>query len=141
MRQSRWDWLNTVPHELKSFSPGIPEGRPRMLDVSPVSGILGLSLDSTLLSPVLFFCLVLLPFLSYLFLPAGPFSLTFSRKFFNIFRREIGFLYDSCLAAMRSKLVGGMCSVLPYATNICCYAFIYYFKIFIASVHSFSILF
>ena len=49
-----------------------PEGRPEMSDVSPLSGISGLSFDSTLLSP-LFFCLVLLPFLSYRFLPAGPF--------------------------------------------------------------------
>ena len=50
-----------------------PEGRPGMSDVSPLSGISGLSFDSTLLSLLLFFCLVLLPFLSYLFLPAGPF--------------------------------------------------------------------
>ena len=50
-----------------------PEGRPGMSDVSPLSGISGLSFDSTLLSPLFFFCLVLLPFLSYLFLPAGPF--------------------------------------------------------------------
>ena len=50
-----------------------PEGRPGMSDVSPLSGISGLSFDSTLLSPLLFFCLVLLPFLSYCFLPAGPF--------------------------------------------------------------------
>ena len=63
-----------------------PEGRPGMSDVSPLSGISGLSFDSTLLSPLLFFFLVLLPFLSYRFLPAGPFFYTFSRKFFNIFR-------------------------------------------------------
>ena len=50
-----------------------PEGWPGMSDVSPLSGISGLSFDSTLVSPVLFFCLVLLPFLSYPFLPAGPF--------------------------------------------------------------------
>ena len=68
-----------------------PEGRPGMSDVSPLSGISGLSFDSTLLSPLLFFCLVLLPFLSYSFLPAGPFFSTFSRKFFKIFRQEIGF--------------------------------------------------
>ena len=49
------------------------EGRPGMFDASPLSGISGLSFDSTLLSPLLFFCLVLLPFLSYRFLPAGPF--------------------------------------------------------------------
>ena len=45
-----------------------PEGRPGMSDVFPLSGISGLSFDSTLLSP-----LFLLPFLSYRFLPAGPF--------------------------------------------------------------------
>ena len=78
-----------------------------MSDVSPLSGISGLSFDSTLLSPLLFFCLVLIQFLSYLFLPAGPFFWTFffSRKFFNIF--HLGdrlFLYGSCLAARRSKL-------------------------------------
>ena len=50
-----------------------PEGRPGMSVVSPLSGISGLSFDSTLLSHLLFFCLVLLPFLSYRFLPAGPF--------------------------------------------------------------------
>ena len=49
-----------------------PEGRPGMSDVSPLSGISGLSFDSTLLSPLLFFCLVLLPFLFYRFLLAGP---------------------------------------------------------------------
>ena len=63
--------------------------------VSPLSGISGLSFDSTLLSPLLFFCLVLLPFLSYRFLPAGPFFKKFSRKFFNIFLEEIGFF---CMA-------------------------------------------
>ena len=50
-----------------------PEGRPGMSDVSLLSGISGLSFDFTLLSPLLFFCLVLLPFLSYRFLPAGAF--------------------------------------------------------------------
>ena len=61
-----------------------PEGKPGMSDVSPLSQISGLSLDSTLLSPLLFFYLDLFPFLSYLFRPAGPFFQTFSRKFFNI---------------------------------------------------------
>ena len=37
-----------------------------------------------------------------------------------------------CLAA-RSELVGSMCSMLPYGTGVCRYAFIYYFKLFIAS--------
>ena len=44
-----------------------PEGRPGMSDVSSLSGISGLSFDSTLLSPRLFFCRELFLFLSYLF--------------------------------------------------------------------------
>ena len=58
---------------LSVFIPASSEGRPGMSDVSPLSRISGLSFDSTLLSPLMFFCLVLLPFLSYRFLPAGPF--------------------------------------------------------------------
>ena len=110
-----------------------------MSDVSPLSGISGLSFDSTLLSPLLFFCLVLLPFLSYLFLPAGPFFQTFSRNSSVFFVKRQAFLYGSCLAVRRSKFVGGMCSMLPYDTGIFCYAFYItlIFFIFIASVHSF----
>ena len=77
-----WWTLASCP----AFLGGTPEGRPGMSDVSLLSGISGLSFDSTLLSPLLFFYLVLLLFLSYLFLPASPFFWTFSRKFFNIFR-------------------------------------------------------
>ena len=60
-------------HKTLNSHRGAPEGRPGMSDVSPLSGISGLSFDSTLLSHLLFFCLVLLPFLSNRFLPAGPF--------------------------------------------------------------------
>ena len=68
----------------------------------------------------------------FCFLPAGPFSWTFSRKFFNIFHCKIGcFVWPYCLAARRSKLVSGMCSMLPYGNGICCYAFIYYFSFFL----------
>ena len=59
--------------EVHTLSWITPEGRPGMSDVSSLAGISGLSFDSTLLSPLLFFCQVLLPFLSYLFLPAGTF--------------------------------------------------------------------
>ena len=31
-------------------------------------------------------------------------------------------------------MIGGMCSMMPYGTGICCYAFIQFF--YIASVHS-----
>ena len=99
-----------------------------MSDVSPLSGISGLSFDCTLQSPLVFFCLVLVLFLSYLFLPAGPFCWTFSRKFFQYFSsRERFFLHGSCLAARRSKWVCGMCSILPDGTGICFYAFFLYF--------------
>ena len=40
------------------------------------------------------------------------------------FVKRQAFSYDSCLAVRRSKLVGGMCSMLPHGTRICCYAFI-----------------
>ena len=45
-----------------------------MSDVNPLSGISGLSFDSLVLSPLLLFCLVLLPFLSSHFSANGPFS-------------------------------------------------------------------
>ena len=53
-----------------NFCPNTPEGRPGMSDVSPMSGISGLSFDSTLQSTSLFFCLILLLFLSYVFFSA-----------------------------------------------------------------------
>ena len=45
-------------------------------------------------------------------------------RYFSL--RDRLFLYGSCLAARRSKLVGGMCSMLPYGTGICCYTFLYF---------------
>ena len=93
---------------------------------TPPSVTSRLSFDSTLLSPLLFFCLVLLLFLAYLFfclLVHSPELLP--ENSCNIFVKRCIFLgYGSCLAAGRSKLVGGMCSMLPYGTGICCYAFI-----------------
>ena len=62
-----------------------------------------------------------------LFLPAVPFSWLFFQKilqYFSLRERLFFFLYGSCLEAGRSKLVGGMCSMLPYGTGICCHAFI-----------------
>ena len=117
-----------------------------MSHVSSLSGISGLSFDSTLLSPLLFFCLILLPFLSNLFSACWPFLLNFFQNILQYFSlRDRLFLYGSCLAARRSKLVGGMCSMLPYGTGIyltlCIYIlflifllllsipFLYFFKI------------
>ena len=84
-----------------------------------------------------FFCVVLLLFLSYLFfclLVHSPELFPENSSIFLVHR--CAFLYGSCLAARRSKLVGGMCSMLPYGAGICRYAFIYYF-FFVASVHCF----
>ena len=105
-----------------------------MSDVSLLPGISGLSFDSTLLSPLLFFCLVLLLFLSYLFFSfffchLVHFPELFLELFSIFFVKRQAFLYGSSLAARRNKLVGGMCSMLPYGTGICCHAFIYYFLI------------
>ena len=102
----------------------VPEGRPVMSDVTPPpSGISGLSFDSTLLSLLLFSCLVLLFFLSFFCLPVLSPEL-FPENSFSFFVKRWAYLYGSCLAAGKSKLVDGMCSMLPYCTGICCYAFI-----------------
>ena len=106
-----------------------------MSDVSPLSGISGLSSDYTLLSPLLFFCLVLVLFLSYLFFfffsACWSILLNFFQKILpRFFVKRQAFLYGPCLAARRSKLVGDMCSMLPYGTGICCYAFIFFFIAF-----------
>ena len=71
-----WDiWVHTFGVHLRTirFTPTFPKGGRGCLMSPPLSGIWGRSVASTLLSPLLFFCLVLLPFLSYRFLPAGPF--------------------------------------------------------------------
>ena len=64
------------------------EGRPEMSDVYPLSGISGLSFDSTLLSPLLFLCLLPLLFLCCLFfcLLALSLDLFFPRKFLTTLR-------------------------------------------------------
>ena len=69
---SRSVYSHTCYAHCQGFLSCSPKGRPGMSDVSLLSGISGLSFDSTLLSPLLFFCQVLLPFLSYRFLPASP---------------------------------------------------------------------
>ena len=65
--------------EGKSFC-NTPKGRLGMSNVSPWSGIAGLSFDSTLLSPVLFFCLVLLLFLLVFSSAIWPILLNFFQK-------------------------------------------------------------
>ena len=58
-----------------------------MSDVSPLSGISGLSFDSTLLSPLLFFCLVLLLVLPYLFFFPACWSILL-----NIFKKILQYV-------------------------------------------------
>ena len=101
----------------------IPQGRRGISDVSPLSGISGLSFDSTVLSSLLFFCLVLLLSVFFFFLQAHSPEL-FHENSAIFFVKRYAFLYGSCLAVRRRQLVGGMCSMLPYDTGICCYAFI-----------------
>ena len=76
-----------------------PEEMPGMSDVTPLSGISGLSFYSQLLSPLLFFCLVLLLFLFYHFSVYGSFSWLFSPENSNIFREELGFFVSLFLSS------------------------------------------
>ena len=69
----RWDIQEEFTSLYVNFFHSPPKGGRGRLMSPPLSGISELSFDSTLLSPLLLFCLVLLPFLSYRFLPAGPF--------------------------------------------------------------------
>ena len=66
-----------------------------MSDVSLLPAISGLSFDSTLLTPLLFFCIHLLLFLSCLSAAYRPILLIFFKKnlpFVCLFRSQIGFL-------------------------------------------------
>ena len=59
-----------------------------MSDVTPLSGILGLSFDSSFLSPLLLFCLVLMLVIFLLMVLSPDF---FSRKIPDIVREELDF--------------------------------------------------
>ena len=113
-----------------------PEGRLGMSDVSPLSGVLSLSFDSTLLSPLLFYCLVLLLFLSYLFCLLVHSSELFPENSSIFCCKRQAFLYDSCLAARRS-----MCSMLPHGTGIMLLCIYIIFKILLLLSIPFFILF
>ena len=75
----------------------VREGKPGIFDVPPppppLSGISGLSLDSPFLSPLLFFCLVLLLSPSCHFSAHGPFL---SENSQIVFVDGQAFLYGSC---------------------------------------------
>ena len=69
-----------------------PERRPGMSEVPhPLSGISGLSFDSPFLSPLLFFCAVLMLFLSC---PFSCFKKKESSQTFLV--KSLTFLYGSC---------------------------------------------
>ena len=73
-----------------------PPRRPGMSHVSPLSGISGLSFDSTLVSLLLFFCQIPLLCLCYLFAACWPIFLIFfffTKKFLSVFCLEIGFFW------------------------------------------------
>ena len=77
----------------------------------PLSWMSGLSFDSTLMSPLVFFCLLSLFFLSFFvfFSAYWPTDLTFSRKIVNVFCYEISFLVR--LFVSRKEMVVGRCYV------------------------------
>ena len=111
-----------------------------MSDVSPLSGISGLSFDSTLLSPLLFICLVLLPFLS--FSASWSFLLNFFQKilqYFSLRERLFCMTPVQQLGEVSWSVVLAACC---HMALVCAVMRIYnIFQSFIASVHSFFILF
>ena len=118
-----------------------PKGGRGCLMSPHLSGISGLSFDPTLLSPLLFFCRVLLLFLLYLFsclLAHSPEF--FSEKISNISTLRAWLssppssssFFVRLLFSTRDKVVGDKCSMLPYGTDICCYAFIHFFFILLS---------
>ena len=95
-------------------------------------GTSGLSFHSIFLSPLslslfFFFCLVFSLFLSGNFSDNGPSSDSppppRKLKYFRLFLCLFSSSLSSCWAA-GSRLVGGMCGLLPYGSGICHYAFI-----------------
>ena len=75
--QTTAQWIITEELLVDRRTAADSEGRLGMSDVSPLSG--------TLLSPLLFFCLVLLLFLSYLFSACWSILLNFFQKILQIF--------------------------------------------------------
>ena len=93
--RSVWTSLTAIPSS--------PEVRPRMSDVSLLSGISGLSFDSTLLSSLLIFCVLPLLFLSCLFFcPLAYCHDSFPPENSSLFLvKRYAFWYGSCLSARR----------------------------------------
>ena len=106
------------------FSLWQPEGRLGMSDVSPLSESQGCHLIPLCYLLSCSSALSCYPFCLIVFCLLALF-LNFFQKILQYFSlRDKLFLYGSCLAVGRRQLVGGMCSMLPYDTGICCYAFI-----------------
>ena len=100
-----------------------PKRRPGMSDVSPCLESQGCDLIP--LCYLLFlFCLSCYSFCLIFFCLLVLSSELFPENSSIFFVKRKAFLYGSRLAARRSKLVSGMCSMLSYGTGISCYAFI-----------------
>ena len=84
-----------------------PKGGLGKSDVSLLSGISGLSFDSTFLSLLLLFysCCSFLP-LTFFSADIWSFLLTFPQENYIFFVKKLASLYVCCLAARRSQLVG-----------------------------------
>ena len=93
-----------------------------MSDVTPMSEISGLSFDSILLPRLLFFCLGPLLSLSSPSSARWLILVTFfpEKVLIFFFVKRQAFLFVSCLAARRTKLVSVMCCMLPHGTSIFC---------------------
>ena len=79
-----------------------PEWRPGMPDVSPLSGILGLSFVSRFLYPLLFFCHLAVCFLLiFMLLVHSPAFFFFTDNSWTFFIKSEAYLYGFCWAAMR----------------------------------------
>ena len=106
-----------------------------MFDVSRLSGISGLSFDSTF--SISSFVLLLTPvalsvLFSFFLLILSPYSFFAENSSTCFVEKQVClFLYGSLFCSWE-KLVGrwGNCNMLPYGTGICCYIYIY------VSVHS-----
>ena len=75
-----------VQSDIPGLHPESAKGRPEMSDVIPLSGILELSFDSSFLSPLLLFCLVLLLVIFLLMVHSPDFP---PRKLPDIIREEL----------------------------------------------------
>ena len=111
-----------------------------MSDVSPLFGISGLSFDSTLLSPLLFFCLILLLFVSFFFCMLVHSSDFFPENSPIVFVKRL-----FCMASvqqLREVSWSVVCAACCHMALVFAVMHLYnILEFLIASVHSFFIFF